>query len=355
MTVTAHVLLGVYRPYPHALRQQVRSILEQDHPRIRVHIRIDGRDEAARQILTGMPDHVHVEEGAERLGVFGNYMSGLSSALSLEKSPDAVFAFCDQDDVWQPGKLSVQIAALQRSSAALCYCDASVIDADGRNIHPSLFEMERRTPHADLQDLLVRNDVSGHSMLITREAAAAACRSSSNQFAAGQVALLHDWWMALAARTVGSAVFLKEPLLQYRRHASNVMGPAPNRKKSARIWGGGIISEAFRAKSARHYALRAFLLEKLQRLQTAPSASAEFDKAAALFSMADKQLTPLLRAYRSAVRRGDCQRTQSLYMSLLGKTEILRLAKTPWLSRWTNEQFVKLCDAYSASALANAP
>ena len=40
-------------------------------------------------------------------------------------------AFCDSDDLWHSDKLSVQMAVMQESSAAICYSDYDVIDHAG--------------------------------------------------------------------------------------------------------------------------------------------------------------------------------------------------------------------------------
>ena len=49
-----------------------------------------------------------------------------------------LFAYCDQDDVWLPEKLTVLQAAMERERAVLAYSDVSAVDDEGKLLARSL-------------------------------------------------------------------------------------------------------------------------------------------------------------------------------------------------------------------------
>ena len=114
----------------------------------------------------------------------------------------------------------------------LVYCDAAVVDAAGRPLHPS-FLRQNRLPYASprpLRTLLGRSFVLGCASAVNR---------ALMEFALPlpEAAASHDWWLALCAAVVGRIVCLDAPLLEYRRHAANasqsafwnVVGSSPRR------------------------------------------------------------------------------------------------------------------------------
>ncbi|MDX2264415.1 MAG: hypothetical protein NW215_05540 [Hyphomicrobiales bacterium] len=305
-------MMSVHRPDGDALAAQLASLAAQTHPVAALHVRVDG-DGPPDDVFARSGLSVTVERGP-RLGVLGGFIAALSRALQRAE-PCAAFAFCDQDDVWEPQKLAAQAGAM-RKGAALCLSDASVIDRGGRMLAGSLFALEGRRPPRDFADLLIRNTASGNGMMFSRAAAELAC-SMVPAAAPDQHALLHDWWVALCASALGPVAFLNQPLLRYRRHAGNVIGPAPVARPSRRLWGAGAMSAEFRAKCETHYALRAYLLAAL----LAPGG----DRVrGALPLYRDPGLAAFAAPYGSAALRGDRAARQSLWMSALGKAQLKR-------------------------------
>ena len=81
------------------------------------------------------PVHVHVN--AERLGWRGNFVkaSGLCTG--------ELIAFCDQDDLWYPGKLATVVAAFDDPSVLLVFHNADLLDASG-NEYGTLLPVEHQ-------------------------------------------------------------------------------------------------------------------------------------------------------------------------------------------------------------------
>lgn len=179
----------------------------------------DGQDDAAVAVAEGFGDaRIVILSFAERMGVRANVERGLQAALAAS-TPGDLFAFADQDDIWHPNKLAKGAAALPDDPIALSTHDARVVNAGGELVALSVNAYERRHRYLDQLALLIANSVTGMTMVATEAAVRRAlpfpdCRD-----------MLHDWWLTLVVAGLGSIARMDEPLVDYRQHARNVIGP----------------------------------------------------------------------------------------------------------------------------------
>ena len=138
-----------------------------------------------------------------------------------ELSTDLV-ALADADDVWEPGKLAAQLAALDaHPEAAVCFGRAVVIDASGRATGERLPELEAGVHGAaDLRGpLYEQNLVPSASALIRRSA----LEEVGGFIPEAPLPAATDWdlWLRLVA--AGHA-FVCEPSarIRYRRHEAGL-------------------------------------------------------------------------------------------------------------------------------------
>ena len=160
------------------------------------------------------------QDDGRRRGAAGNFAWLLEEAK--QAGADYVL-LADQDDVWHVDKVARQVEALREAEAEsgetvphLVYCDAAVVDAARRPLHPS-FLRHNRLPHrsaAPLKTLLGRSFVLGCACAVNRPLMELA-------LPVPKVAASHDWWLALCAATAGRIACLDAALLEYRRHAAN--------------------------------------------------------------------------------------------------------------------------------------
>ena len=130
MADSVEVLLSTFRSGPY-LSQQLDSVWSQDYPDVALVVRDDGSDDGTA---------IHVERclaGRTRARfIAGDHTGAGKSFLALlrEVSPATVYAaFCDQDDVWLPGKLSAAVKVLQGQQGPAFYCSAvELVDARTR-------------------------------------------------------------------------------------------------------------------------------------------------------------------------------------------------------------------------------
>ena len=178
-------------------------------------------DFAAR---AAFPVRLHVNE--RNLGSTKNF----ERAVSLCRGE--LIALCDQDDVWLPGKLARLEAEFRgRPRAALVFSDAEVADESGRPTGRRLWESVG-IGRAELERLGAGKGLGGLLSGATVTGATAALRSSLRPLVLPipeGLPLIHDAWMALVAACVGEVVAVEEPLVLYRRHAGQQVGPLGRR------------------------------------------------------------------------------------------------------------------------------
>ena len=218
------VLLAAYQGEKW-LPSQLASLREQEDPHFTVLMQDDGSDDGtAGLLLNAMETDTRFRLAAHpgmHLGAIGNFWD------LLRQSPAPYIAFCDQDDSWHPDRLSRCRSAMLQAEAQwgaetplLIHSDCCVVDENDQLLQGSLFLHQGWDPKAvTLAPLLVQNNVTGCTVLINRPLADLALRTGHPD-----QMLMHDWYLALAAAAFGHIIFLDEPLLDYRQHASNVKG-----------------------------------------------------------------------------------------------------------------------------------
>ncbi len=219
------ILLGVYNGADF-LDAQIQSYLDQGHGAWQILARDDGSTDASLKILNQYSlkeSRIHIiRDHGVNLGVIGNFSALMQAALETDLP---YFAFSDQDDVWHPDKLSVQLGIMKEAEAAcpgkpvLVYSDAMVVDTNLNRVCPSFMGYQgiRHNPVNPLNNLLVQNFVTGCTLMVNRKLLELA-------YPVPEAALMHDWWLALCAAVSGRIAFADQPLIQYRQHLNNQVG-----------------------------------------------------------------------------------------------------------------------------------
>jgi GT2 family glycosyltransferase len=115
------------RDRPELLRLTVDSILAQDYPGVvRVVVVFDQSDPDLTLVRPDPARPVLVVTNNRKPGLAGGRNSGILAARG------ELVAFCDDDDVWLPGKLTAQVAMLQADPTASIVSCGIRIDYDGQ-------------------------------------------------------------------------------------------------------------------------------------------------------------------------------------------------------------------------------
>lgn len=212
------VLLSTYNGLMY-LEQQLYSLSRQEDVDLRLSIRDDGSSDGTPLLLSTYLQHPFCELSVvlgDNIGVIRSFFELLSQA-----GVDAeYYAFCDQDDVWKPDKLSRATTMLKDipSSVPAMYCSRTELvdkDLNVLNLWPS--ELRKA---ASLHNAIVENVAVGCTVVINR----AAKDLILSRLPDVSRVIMHDWWIYLCVSAFGKVIFDPLPSLQYRQHGSNVFG-----------------------------------------------------------------------------------------------------------------------------------
>jgi len=211
------ILMAVYEPRLDWLREQVESLEAQTYPNLRLYIRDDCSPTVPfEEIQTLVKDCIRsfpyeIRRNEKNLG------SNLTFQRLTEEAEGAYFAYCDQDDVWLPEKLTVLQEELERSGSLLACSDMVIIDGSGRQIADSITKVRRRHVFRSGTDLaaglVFHNFATGCTTLVHAETA-----KESVPFCPYMV---HDHYIALWCAARGSIQSILRPQVRYRLHCAN--------------------------------------------------------------------------------------------------------------------------------------
>ncbi|HVR89777.1 MAG TPA: glycosyltransferase family 2 protein [Novosphingobium sp.] len=220
---TIEVLLATYLG-AQFLEAQLESLLAQDRRDFTVLASDGGSDDATSAILQRYaathPGFLRLlPSAASRLGPSENFARLLDST-----SADYVF-FCDQDDIWLPGKVSASLALMfetERQYGAdtpvLVHTDLCVVDQELHELGASFMAYVGIDPARNrFGALLLGNVVTGCTALANR-----ALYELARPIPAE--ALMFDHWLAQVATGLGRIAYLATPTVLYRQHIGNAIG-----------------------------------------------------------------------------------------------------------------------------------
>ena len=215
MTPRVAVLISTYDGAKF-LEAQLTSLAAQTDVRLEVFARDDGSHD---DTLAIMRKHASIWPrlaepiAGENLGPAKSFLR-----LLVETPGDFdYYAFCDQDDIWRPDKLSRAVARLERDAPESpgLYCSAvRSVTEDLSPIGETFRDSDARFNH-----LLFENIACGVTLVMNR---AARALIADNPPVEGVI--MHDWWCALVVSALGVVVHDPEPGADYRQHHGNVVG-----------------------------------------------------------------------------------------------------------------------------------
>jgi glycosyltransferase involved in cell wall biosynthesis len=220
---TVDILMATYAGERY-VGEQIESIQGQTYQDWRLLVSddcsADGTLEVVGRYAAEDPRISVVSEGVRYGGAKENFFS------LLDQSTAPYFMFCDQDDVWLPGKVGQELTIAQAkesetgsSTPVAIYTDMRVVDDGLQEIAPSFLAQDRKDGiRGDLHAFLGISGAAGCTMLGNE-----ALRKllAGSDFSA---ALMHDWWVGIVAASCGKLVYLDEATVLYRQHGDNEIG-----------------------------------------------------------------------------------------------------------------------------------
>ncbi|MGT2894886.1 glycosyltransferase family 2 protein [Streptococcus entericus] len=219
-----NILLSTYNG-ARFLAQQIESIQAQTYADWQLLIRDDGSSDDTRTVIAAFvakDSRIRwVNPDEERnLGVIKSFYS------LVKHEPADVYFFSDQDDVWLPDKLAVTLSQVKQEDMTkplLVYTDLKVVNQELTVLHKSMIATQSHHANTELQQELTENTVTGGTMMINHALA--------ELWQTADDLLMHDWYLALVASSMGKLVYVDQATQLYRQHDSNVLGARTWRKR----------------------------------------------------------------------------------------------------------------------------
>ena len=216
------ILLSVYNG-GHFLEAQLKSLISQRYDDWILVWRDDGSSDESRTIMRSFSDNVGAGRCLELQDDRGRLGAAASFHRLLQWTQSYPFvAFCDQDDVWLPNKLTRamdRVTAIDQTVPIL-YCSRQMI------VDKSLaFQRLSSIPGKvrEFPSSLLRNIATGCTVVLNRSAARLVAGSSPAS------AFVHDWWSYIVVSAVnGHIIYDETPMILYRQHGTNTIGATPS-------------------------------------------------------------------------------------------------------------------------------
>lgn len=201
------------------LRNQLDSFAAQTHQDWTLHASDDGSSDQTLLILSEYRtrwgfDRVSVSSGP-RKGAAANFLHQIRDcAIKAD-----YYAYSDQDDVWEPGKLERALSCLANTSAnkPALYCSRTRL-VDIKNHEIGLSPLFTRPP--SFANALVQNIGGGNTMVFNHST-----RVLLSKVAESAPVVMHDWLTYQVASGCGGGVLYDSmPTVRYRQHGGNLIG-----------------------------------------------------------------------------------------------------------------------------------
>ena len=213
-----NILLSTYNGEAYLI-EQLDSLFQQSFQNFTLYIRDDASTDGTLALLqTYCQNHPEIsdkiillsEDKPQNLGYMRSFWTLLAKC-----EPADYYAFCDQDDVWLPDKLSLGVDYLEKEDPSLpllyfsnChYCDQNL------NI---LHDAPQVPLPITFRDVLFYTPAFGFSIMINHSLRKMALKPSDH------TNLPHDGWVQKIAAAFGKILYNPDCTALYRRHASAV-------------------------------------------------------------------------------------------------------------------------------------
>lgn len=201
------------------LAEQLSSFTAQSYSNWEVWVSDDGSKDDTQVILEAYqqkwPDgRLSIHVGPAK-GFAANFLS-----LTCDSSIDAdYYAYSDQDDIWEPNKLTRAVEWLKSipENIPALYCSRTrLVDANNNEI--GLSPLFSKPP--SFANALMQNIGGGNTMVFNN-----AARNLLREAGENLSVISHDWWVYMVVTGCGGKVFYDSlPLLRYRQHDGNLVG-----------------------------------------------------------------------------------------------------------------------------------
>ena len=224
---TISILLSTYNGEKY-LEQQIESIIKQSYKNWKLVVRDDGSTDQTVKIIE---KYVKIDKRISFNNINYDNMGVVKSFLFLLNHVKSdYYMFCDQDDIWLKDKVKLTLSCIKEKELKemkpyLIHTDLKVVDQNLNNISNSIYDYQKLPKESNYISSFIQNNVVGCTVLFNNHL------KELVKYQDGIV--MHDWWLALVARTFGEVVFLPTATILYRQHGKNAVGTTNFRLRSS--------------------------------------------------------------------------------------------------------------------------
>ncbi|MCR5416171.1 MAG: glycosyltransferase [Pseudobutyrivibrio sp.] len=233
---TVAIVMSTYNGHEYII-EQIESILAQDYTDFNLFVRDDGSSDNTLEILQKLATRdSRIKLVFDKVGQtnsnkgFGESFS-IAIGQAMAQGDFSYFAFCDQDDYWEPTKLSHAVAAMENSDMKRPTLYASNYYICDSNLQvQGTFADSTPLKNVTFENLFFEGVFPGFTIVINKVLA----RKAFSHLDMGDI-YYHDKWVTLIAMGLnGKLMYDVTPLAKYRRHegaaSSTNLGPVKKLK-----------------------------------------------------------------------------------------------------------------------------
>lgn len=204
---------------PDFLKETLQSVVKQTYTSIEIIVIDDGsKTDDARVICKEVPNCTY----------FKKSNGGVASArnFGITKAKGSYLAFLDDDDVWLPNKIAVQVSLLEKNNDfGLVHSMCSIIDENSKATGEVIgLHKDKKLKHGDVKmRMLSRWTLMMPTVLLRKSLQEQVGLFNENMPQAGEDV---EYWTRCSFVT--KFYFLEEPLALYRKHMSNISADKTN-------------------------------------------------------------------------------------------------------------------------------
>jgi len=209
------------------IEEQLESIFAQTYQHFKLYIADDNSSDKTVKIIKffqeRFPYRIDLKINDRNLGVVKNFEQLLISC------DEKYIAFCDQDDIWEKGKLQLQIDTIRElecenpNTPCMVHSDLSMIDDNAKHLSDSYFRFRgyHLKEQKDLGHILGPSGVMGNTVMFNTHLCEKVLPFPSSLE-------VHDYWIGIIAELYGKRKTLFSPLVRYRIHDKNISNSLEN-------------------------------------------------------------------------------------------------------------------------------
>lgn len=200
------------------LAEQLDSLVNQTYPSIEIVITDDHSQDGTLSLIQSYQKkypNILLFQKKQNKGVT------ISFENSVRESKGYFIAFCDQDDIWHPDKVSILVNEIGKEDAV--YSNSILVDKNGELLNRDFKTIMNLRSYYSGAPFLLANCIPGHSILMKADFAKKILPFPGH--------IYYDNWISFCAAANNGIRYIDKGLVKYRQHADNTIGVGKIRKK----------------------------------------------------------------------------------------------------------------------------